>query len=273
MTVYLGKNPVGIGRIVVKPVAKKKYGATVDSFLGDVDANGKLQKPTEFIDLYFTGVKDVGYSLAKLFQDNIRVTSVSFPDLTHLSLFAAAQYMFAGCSGLTSASLPNLTTLNYGSSGAYMFQNCTNLTSFNLNNLMTISGNNSAWYMFYGCKNLTMANLPKLKTISGSQSCDSMFQGCTGLKTVDLSSLETVNGGGSLNRMFRGCTGLTSISFPSLTTIISSAMGSSSDTGTFYQCTNLTEIHFRADAQSTIEAVSQYSSKFGATNATIYFDL
>ena len=29
----------------------------------------------------------------------------------------------------------------------------------------------------------------------------------------------------------------------------------------------------RADAQSAIEAQSGYSSKFGATNATIYFDL
>jgi hypothetical protein len=41
----------------------------------------------------------------------------------------------------------------------------------------------------------------------------------------------------------------------------------------FQYCTGITEIHFRADAQATIEATSGYSDKFGATNATIYFDL
>ena len=32
-------------------------------------------------------------------------------------------------------------------------------------------------------------------------------------------------------------------------------------------------IHFSAKNRETIETLSGYSSKFGATNATIYFDL
>ena len=34
-----------------------KYGANIETFLGDVDANGILQLPTEQSDLLFTGVK------------------------------------------------------------------------------------------------------------------------------------------------------------------------------------------------------------------------
>lgn len=37
--------------------------------------------------------------------------------------------------------------------------------------------------------------------------------------------------------------------------------------------TNVSEIHFRADAKSVIENQSNYSFKFGASDATIYFDL
>jgi hypothetical protein len=41
----------------------------------------------------------------------------------------------------------------------------------------------------------------------------------------------------------------------------------------FSGCTGITELHFRSDAQTVIEAADSYSYKFGATNATIYFDL
>jgi len=41
----------------------------------------------------------------------------------------------------------------------------------------------------------------------------------------------------------------------------------------FYDCSTLSAIHFAAANQATIEALSGYSSKFGASSATIYFDL
>jgi hypothetical protein len=58
------------------------------------------------------------------------------------------------------------------------------------------------------------------------------------------------------------------MSFPKLQEIDSSALNKM-----FSSCNNLAEIHFRADMQTTVEALNGYSSKFGATNATIYFDL
>lgn len=41
----------------------------------------------------------------------------------------------------------------------------------------------------------------------------------------------------------------------------------------FYNSTTVTELHFGKENQATIEALNGYSSKFGASNATIYFDL
>ena len=76
-------------------------------------------------------------------------------------------------------------------------------------------------------------------------------------------------GSGSLYYAFYNCTGITSsVSFPALISV-----GNSGLQHAFYGCTGITSIHFRADAKSIIEAADGYSSKFDASNATIYFDL
>jgi hypothetical protein len=94
-----------------------------------------------------------------------------------------------------------------------------------------------------------------------------MFSG-SGITSIDLSSLTTISGVGVCNNMFGFCSKLTSVSFPKLQTIYSSALSSM-----FYGSNALAEIHFRADAQATVEALNGYTDKFGASNATIYFDL
>ena len=66
------------------------------------------------------------------------------------------------------------------------------------------------------------------------------------------------------NSAFSYCYSLTSIDLPAATSIGASV---------FSACTKLTEIHFAAANKAKIEANSYYSSKWGATNATIYFDL
>jgi hypothetical protein len=115
-----------------------------------------------------------------------------------------------------------------------------------------------------------------LKTIGTSNTegtaggeCYTMFSSCSALSTVDLSGLEVIRGKNTCQTMFQNCKSLTSMSFPSLTIID----GISPMINMFQGCTALTEIHFRADMQATVEALSEYSNKFGATNATVYFDL
>ena len=67
-----------------------------------------------------------------------------------------------------------------------------------------------------------------------------------------------------LQETFSG-TGITinKVYFPALTTIVGDALD-----GTFYQ-SNVQEIHFRTDMQSTVEALPAYAQKLGASNATL----
>ena len=217
MTVYLGKNPVGVGRIVEKKVAKTKFGATVDTWVGDVDTNGKLNPTTWTGPLNFAGVKSVGSN----------------------SMF-------------------------------YTFYNCVGITSVNFSSLQSVESRGLI-STFFGCKGIISVDLSSLQTV-GNNGMYNTFCDCTGITSVDFSSLQTVGNNGLISA-FYGCKGITKISFPSLTSITTGSFGTSSGAYIFHNCTNLTEIHFRADMQATIEAMTGYSSKWGATNATIFFDL
>lgn len=326
MTVYLGKTPVGLGRIVEKKVAKKKYGATVDTFLGDVDANGLLQSPTNPVDAVFTGVKNIAKNaLAYKFQSS-NITSLDLSELESLDYEACCRYMCDNCQFLTSVNMSNIKRMTEMNTCQSMFNACPNLSHVQLNNLTEIigtdrgSGASTCRTMFQLCKSLREIDLNKLETIQGSNACSYMFNGCSalqsvglaslkmisgadymfsdcdGLTSVDLSSLETISGYQACYRMFNSCdkllsinldnlqlisggaaldyfiasTQISSLSFPSLTSVTTANamryMGSSAS--------KLTEIHFRADMQATIEALTGYSSKFGApSTCTIYFDL
>ena len=137
-----------------------------------------------------------------------------------------------------------------------------------------LSGSNAMQQCFQGCSGLTSVDLSSLTTVSGSNAMADFFRGCTGLTSVDLSSLTTLSSSNAMADFFRGCTGLTTISFPALTSIVDKAIGSASYNYIFGGCTALTEIHFRADMQTTIEALSGYGAKWGAPETcTIFFDL
>ena len=114
-----------------------KYGATLDTFLGDVNSSGVLQLPTEQSDLVFTGVKDVAEKgLAYRFAYT-NIKSVSFPELTTISGSLACYYMLYYCTALTSVSFPSLTTISRSNACGYMFQSCTALTSVSFPSLTT----------------------------------------------------------------------------------------------------------------------------------------
>ena len=70
-------------------------------------------------------------------------------------------------------------------------------------------------------------------------------------------------------------TKITKLYFPSLTTFsVSNPFGSNKYASMIQKCADLVEMHFRADAQATVEALTGYGSKFwGPSTLTIYFDL
>lgn len=150
--------------------------------------------------------------------------------------------------------------------GNFMHQ--TNITKVNASSIESI-GDYGCYMTFRSCRNLTSANLSGLKTLT-TESMYQMFYDCAALVDVILSSL-TSCGNNALAATFYKCIALKKISFPSLTTVTSTSLGAG--TYAFHGCTAMEEIHFRADMQAEIEAMQGYSTKFGATSSTIFFDL
>ena len=240
--------PAKIGQISGGGTPATKFGATIDSFIGDVNENGVLGKVTKPTSLVFDGVKDIGAEACRnMFYYKANINDAVFPALTTISGGNACDSMFGFCSALKSVSFPALTT---------------------------ISGAIACSSMFNYCSALKSVSFPALTTISGGSVCSSMFSSCTALTSISLPALTTISGSSACSSMFGFCSALTSISFPALTTTSSDAFGSASWDYIFNNCTGLLEIHFRADAQSTIEAMTGYADKWGAPSAcTIYFDL
>lgn len=270
--------------------ASDRFG--LDGLVGQVDENGVLQAPTG-ADLIFTGVTGfTNNAMDTILRNNASIRNVTFPDVVTLSGDDVLKLAF-GYSQITSLNFPNLETVDSGNrifqsvcasgsnlqsarfpklktlKGSDIFRTAfeySAITSFDFSSLESIDGSGTLYGCFKFCKNLTTANLSKLYIIGSSDKTNSMFSGCTSLQEVDLSSLKYVDG--YMTETFYNCTSLTKISFPSLERV--SLYGFQN---IFSGCTALTEIHFRADVQSDIEGLYGYADKFGATNATIYFDL
>ena len=244
---YIGDSQGTPAIIKIEEVSKKKLGASIDNLLGDVDENGAYQVSTEPFTLDLSSVKSVpSYALYYKFY-------------------------YSGVSGTLTIGLEGDLNGNYAMNNC--FHGCTGLTSVDLSSLTAVSGSSALYYCFGNCTGLTSVDLSSLTTVSGSNAMSYCFGTCTGLTSVDLSSLTIVSGSSALSACFSGCKGLSTISFPALTSIGGNSFGSASYNYTFNGCTALAEIHFRADMQATIEALDGYKNKFGAKNATIYFDL
>ena len=215
-----------------------QFGLTAEQVLGTLDSEGNLTYPT-LPSITFSGLKSISDSAfihkfsSRTFEDG---ASVSFPDLTTV-----------GIGGLD-----------------HCFFICTSLTSVDLSALMSV-GNNGLSGCFSSCEQLTSVDLSVLTSV-GNNGLSSCFAGCGSLTSVKLPALTSVGHDG-LNSCFSEDP-LTTISFPALTDVQTNSFENC-----FADCTALTEIHFRADMQAAIEAMTGYADKWGATGATIYFSL
>ena len=216
-------------------INKTKFGVSLLSFINPDAIN--------LFDFVGTGIQNIGnYALQGTFAGNSRVQTAVFPDLTTISGISGCKYAFAYCNTLTAFNMPNLTTL---------------------------SGEDCCWGMFINCTQLTTADLSAITEVSGDYACQGMFAHCYALNTTRFDNLSTVSGNFAFNNIFYECSSLTTISFPKLTTI----SNTNAFTDTFSNCNALTEIHFRYDMKEIVEGLDGYAERFGATNATIYFDL
>lgn len=250
----------------------EKYSATVDTFLGDVDANGVLQQPSEQSDLVFTGVKDIGnWSLASKFYYNPSINSVDMPDLISITGTSGIQTAFQA-SGISSFTANKLKTIT-GNSNNNVFMNCVNLTSVSMSELETISVI-QGW--FNGCSSLSYISFPKLKNITGNSGFNNMFRN-SGIKTVEFQLLNSINNSFIMNYSFATCRNIENIYFHSLTTTsfgnYNNQFPNMFDSNTASTSGSF-RMHFPSNLSNTIAGLTGYPN-FGATagRLTLAFDL
>lgn len=156
-----------------------KYGATADTFLGDIDADGVLQNANTPTNLTFTGVKNMSYItsggstlgvLFRRFQNLNSIRVVSFPDWIHYGIVsqgAVLQNAFYN-SSITKLLCPKvLRAVNNDFNS--VCTNCPELEEINFDELSSISYENSVFAnAFNGCTKLKSARFPCLITCNGS---------------------------------------------------------------------------------------------------------
>ena len=259
-----------------------KFGASVDAFLGGVDENGVYVPPSNTQDspvvFDFSAIKKINsLTMKRLLAGMKKYFSVDFSNLEEVSLDGL--YEFAGLESLGETSyflyadLSKLRVID--ESGLenfayrqYMFIGDSN-KHLNLGSLETV-GRYGLQNAFNTTELLESADLSLLKTV-GYYGMYGTFVS-SGLKTVNLDSLETIDTRG-LSSCFRG-TQIPSISFPALISVQTDSFGNSSSTYCFGNQYYIKEIHFRADMQAKIEAMTGYANRFGAqADCIIYFDL
>lgn len=236
----------------------KKCGVVLDDVIGDLSSAGQLALPNRSGTISFDGVKSVAaYALAYKFYRNAGLTGATFPDLTTISTSTALAYLFSTCTHLASLSFPKLTTVSGTTSCEYLAYNCAALASVSFPKLTTIgvisnsTNNRNFYYAFNSCSALTEVRFPLLTHIY-----------CNG------TSANQGTFAYAFNRTVK-------LYFPKLT-FIGKGTSYTNETAAksiFYSCTGITEIHFASANKTAIEGSTGYSTKWGATNATLYFDL
>ncbi len=203
-----------------------------------------FQSCTQLTSVELPAATSIGSSA---FYDCSSLTSVELPTATSIGSSA-----FYDCSSLTSVELPTATSI-----GSSAFYDCSSLTSVELPTATSIGD-----YAFCGCTQLTSVELPAVKKLSNMQYA---FENTSALKYA-LFGIETWSDQWGTVSRYTNSTNLSRIDLPNCTSVtVSNAFSQ--------YLPALTEIHFAAANKETIEASTYYSTKWGATNATIYFDL
>lgn len=257
-----------------KLVNKAKYGITIDSIVGDVNANGVLQAPSGSTDLVFTGVKEVATGALSYGFYGGKITSASFPDLLSINNNNSMNYIFSSNPNLTKVLFPELLEIN--SNNQYMIPSCPLLNEVSFPKLVTIGSNATLSYLCMNSTALEEISFPVLKNILEGYCMSYAFSG-TNLSKVYFTSLDNIDGNRVFYGIFHGVQKLANIYFNSLKTTSFGSYVSQFD-GMFNSSTAQTSgaftMHFPSNLESTIQGLTGYPN-FGATagRLTLAFDL
>lgn len=268
MTVYLGKKPVGVTKIVKKEIPESRFGVKISDLLGTVDADGNYIPPTEDYVLDLTGVK-------------------SIPSYAFLA-FGAADTNSLSPSGRTRR-FRGIIANDVVSIGSFAFYGVAfydeSFEFASFDSVEELSSTGVFTSAFSYAKNASFASL---KRITGSGAFVSAFDAVTDLEYDKIFPVLTyVIGSSSLKMGETTSSNYGVVRLSKIQTLVGSSSQYSSIFGSTYvtifvpRCTQIQQyvcrpshkniLHFAAANQAAIEACDGYSSMFGAT--AIYFDL
>lgn len=226
----------------------KKYNLTINSFLGDVDANGVLQAPSVLEDAIFTGVKEIP-------------AGTQNPSATSL-----LNYKFL-LSSIKNVSFPDLVNIgNYGLSNAFRYSKLETISFEKLENINQGAFTNA----FANCSNLRSILFPAVKTLNGV-GCSGICQNSTNITSLSFPELTEIQGMNAFTGAFAGVNNV-EIFFPKLTTIWDGGSGQQPALNWISMNSNNMKLHFKAGMESTIQALTGYPN-FDGEPITYVYDL
>lgn len=280
--------PAKIGQISGGSAPATKYGVSIDNLLGNVDENGVYQLSDAPFTFDATSIKEfsdipgqlyVGYDdifAYKFYRANL-VGTVDFSNFVKGSSNSTIGYYFENTFSNTRVQkfiTPKQRT-GIGNVSFYKsFNDCLSLKEIVFSNPI-IAGNTFGFYhTFWRCDFSDASINFDIITSVGQNGLYGAFQYCKLQEEINFTNLTEITSNYGLRTAFGNSSGCKRYFFPSLVSLVSNSFGGSSSTLTWYNATDVEEIHFRADMQATIEAQYGYSSKFGApSTCTIFFDL
>jgi hypothetical protein len=256
-----------------EPVNKEKFGLTIDDLIGDVNENGEyVFSPTKQFDFTLTGVRVLTFNaFTRQFLNNKSINRFVLPDLETASS-ACLESVCEGSSITEFIIGGPVKETNFSDKICY---NAPNLEKVDFGHVESL-GLSDHYYWFGGCKKLKRSGLRFVKRWSSygpNATATIMWRAyqTSGVEEIECDCLEQVYG--YAQNTFNGCP-IISAYFPMLHDLNHAhSLGNSTSNGIFQACNSLFDIHFRKNMQTTIEKQTAYTAKFGAKNATIYFDL
>lgn len=269
-----------IGQISGGGAPATKYGVSLDNLLGSVDANGVYQLSDAPFTFDATSIKKLpelspDLFMYKFFRSNLTGT-VDLSNYMHGTVDAGnTQYFTQAFSytGVQKLITPRERDGTFGMLFYQSFQHCNALKEIVFSNPIISSSVFGFTETFQYCDFSGASINFDIVTSIGANGFYGAFKYCKLPAEIRFTNLTEITNTYAFRGAFSQTTGCKRYFFPSLTSVTSDAFGSSSRL-TWYDATDVEEIHFRADMQATIETVTGYSSKFGApSTCTIYFDL
>lgn len=280
--------PAKIGQISGGSAPATKFGVSIDNLLGNVDENGVYQLSDVPFTFDATSIKELGYIPGDTYlgYDDIfaykfyRANLVGTVDLSNFvkgSIYYGNGQYFTEAFAYTGVQkfISPKARSGGGSASFYKtFQYCPALKEIVFSNPV-LSGDVFGFYQtFWHCDFSDASINFDIITSLGSNGLYGAFQYCKLPEEINFTNLTEITNYYGLRTAFGNSSGCKRYFFPSLVSLVTNSFGSTSSTLTWDKATDVEEIHFRADAQATIEAQYGYSSKFGApSTCTIYFDL